>query len=206
MPKNLPATHSPSQQPSLPDPQASNTCVGRPLASVSRPSLKSGSFVVLCQHTICFSSPATMEIGGVDLWVCKIQHQASNGLCFLLQYSLLQEEQHFNLIPRQSQDKFFTVHKRHLQPNQIVITFPKLQPAVGPLAWRSTKLELSGIGSLARADLARIDAQLLTTKTPTKPTRVPLLDYAKSPEQRAVETVFPDEKSTAIDADKGLAA
>ena len=202
-PGNSPAT---VESPPLSKPALSGTSKSHDPGSVSAPNLRIGSFVVLRQHTICFSSPATMKIGGVDLWVCKIQHQASNGLCFLLQYSVLQEESHINLVPRQTQDKFPTIHKRHIESDQVVITFPKLQPAVGPMAWRNTKLQLAGIGSLAAVDLARINAQLLTATTPTKTPLVPPLQSAKSPEQMAVEAVFPDEKATASDAEKALRA
>ncbi|KAK9839022.1 hypothetical protein WJX74_007956 [Apatococcus lobatus] len=135
-----------------------------------------------------------------------LQTQLQSHLSTPAKYSVLQEEQHVNLVPRQSQDKFPTVHKRHLESDQIVISFPKLEPAVGPLAWRSTKLELAGIGSLAAVDLAKIDDQLLSSNTPTKPPRLPPLQSAKSPEQIAVEAVFPDDKDTSTDADEVLAA
>lgn len=98
-PDNSPATLSstPLSMPSLPGTSKSHEPCA--MASISAPTLGIGSFVVLRQHTVCFSCPATMKIGGVDLWVCKVQHQASNGLCFLLQYSVLQEEQYVNLVP-----------------------------------------------------------------------------------------------------------
>ena len=132
-----------------------------------------------------------MSINGTDLWVCKVQYHAKNGLVVLLQYAVDEQEQFINLVPRVSRGGFHLTHRRFIDERQIVISLSTLEPAVGPLAWQSTRLDLAGIGSLSAVDLARIDEKL----APATPNKTPMapLKYVRSPEQVAVETVFPEE-------------